>query len=219
MAVHKKSSSLTFILFSIVCLVAFLSEYIFLQIEQFIYDKNYFKFTITESIVHWVLMCVIWGMIGTVLFYLSTRVYRFDTSNHSTLPSVKGWIISVILLGISVATKMFVFDGWKVLLDFHNSGWFQFIFQYIYYLFEAFIILLTVIFAQEAGERITKLDKVPWGGILLALTWGLSHIITQSSLTIGLLYVVISLLFGITYISVKKNFYISYGFIALMFLI
>lgn len=219
MAIHKKSNTLTFLLFSAVCLTAFISEYVILQCEQFIYDKNYYKFSITESIVHWVLVCVVWGMIGTVLFYVSARVYQFDTLKRSKLPSAKGWIFSVIILAASVIMKLAAWGDWKVILDFRSSGWFQFIFQYIYYLFEVFIILLTVIFAQEAGERITKLKNVPWGGILLAFTWGLSHIITQSSMIIGLLYFVLSILFGAAHIAVKKNSYISYSFIALMFLL
>lgn len=219
MVKNKEQSKITFFAIGTAGLVAFALEFLILQCEQFIYDKNYYKFTITESIVHWVLICVVWGMIGLVMFYVAERVYKFDAAKRKNLPSIKGWIFCALLIAVSVALKLFVWEDFKILHDFRNSGWFQFIFQYVYYLFESFMIVLSVTFFQEAFEHCFKKEYIPWGGIVLALTWGLSHIVTQSSVTVGLAYTLIALLFGICYVSAKKNLYISYILITLMFLL
>lgn len=219
MVKNKEQNKITFFSLGIVGLVAFALEYLILQCEQFIYDKNYFKFTITESIVHWVLICVVWGMIGLTLFYVAERVYRFDAAKRSKFPSVRGWISCALLISLSAVIKLFAWQGFKIVLDFHNSGWFQFIFQYLYYLFESFMLVLCIVFFQEAFEHCFKTKYIPWGGIVLALTWGLSHIITQGSVTIGLAYALLALLFGIGHMSVQKNLYISYVLITVMFLL
>lgn len=215
----KQQTVLTCMLFSIACLVSLSAEYLILQCEQFIYEKNYFKFTISESVVHWVLICFIWGMIGSLLLYLSVRVYSFNVFKHSDKPTARGIAAALILIFASVSAKYIIWDGWKILADLHSSGWFQFIFQYIYYLFEVLIVLLTVVFAQEAGEKIFNVKKAPWGGFVLAVTWGLSHIVTQSSVTIGLYYTVSSIMYGTAYIALRKNLYFSYLITVLMFLL
>lgn len=213
----KPSSAVTFFVLSVLSLAGLFLEAPVLQGEQFIYNKKYFQFTITESIVHWVLICFIWGIIGALLMYVSSRVYKFDLTKADKKPSMSGMAVTVLLLAAAVLTRYFVWDGWKIAQDFHRSGWFQSIFQYIYYLFEVLLVLLTVAFAQECGDRAFKTKYVPWGGILLALTWGLSHIITQGDLVVGLSYALYSILFGIAFLCVKKNIYISYPVIVLMF--
>lgn len=215
----RQCTALNYTVLSLVCLFSLFVEFILLQCEQFIYAKNYYKFTITESIVHWAIICFVWGMVGTFLLYLSARVYRLDIIKKKQCPTVLGWIIAIVCVAVSFALKFLVWGEWKVLYDIHNSGWFQFIFQYIYYLFETLIVLLTIVFAQELGEKIFKPKFIPWGGILLSVTWGISHILSQGDILIGFSYIVYSLLYGTAYIAVKKNIYISYAAVALMFLI
>lgn len=59
----------------------------------------------------------------------------------------------------------------------------RFIFQNVYYLFEAALILLTIAFGQKFGESLFKRDGLPYGGMFLALTWGLIHILLQGGAT------------------------------------
>lgn len=215
----RQCTALNYTVLTLVCLFSLFAEFILLQCEQFIYAKNYYKFTITESIVHWAIVCFVWGMVGTFLLYLSARVYQLDIIKKKQCPTAVGWIIAIVCVAVSFALKFSVWGEWKVLYDIHNSGWFQFIFQYIYYLFETLIVLLTIIFAQELGEKIFKSKFIPWGGILLSVTWGISHILSQGDILIGFSYIVYSLLYGTAYMAVKKNIYISYAAVALMFLI
>lgn len=57
-----------------------------------------------------------------------------------------------------------------------------------------------------------------WGGVILALTWGLVHLLTQDFET-GVLTFVLSILFGVIHLLVKKNIYLTYLFVAVIFIL
>ena len=65
---------------------------------------------------------------------------------------------------------------------FGSNAWITFIFQNIYYIFESLLMYLLIAFGQEFGEKFWNSSKIPWGGILLGLSWGLMHIFTQNML-------------------------------------
>jgi hypothetical protein len=48
-----------------------------------------------------------------------------------------------------------------------------------YYVTEAALIVLVIVFGQRAGEKRFGYRTVPWGGIVLAGTWGIMHIFLQ----------------------------------------
>ncbi len=221
MAKRKTPSAMTFFILGSVCVAGLLSEYLVIIAEQFIYDKTYLKFTITESITHWVIICVLWGFLGLVLFYISARVYDFDFTKKKRLPSVKGFVISILLTGTSVGLKHRVFSDWKAVIDFRNSGWFQFIFQYVYYLFVLFLSLIMIVFVQEAFDRVLKKETsaIPFGGIVLSMVWGFLHFVTEFNPASALCYAAAALLIGAEYLASNKNIYIAYGFSVLIFLI
>jgi len=78
---------------------------------------------------------------------------------------------------------------------------------------------VTLALLQEGCEKIFKKLEAPYAGMIIALTWGLSHIITQANLYIGLTYFALSVMFGAAYIAFKKNLYITFLFMAIMFLV
>ena len=47
--------------------------------------------------------------------------------------------------------------------------------QYVYYVFEFALIAFIVDCAQKTSERMGWSQRIPWGGIFLALTWSLMH--------------------------------------------
>lgn len=57
------------------------------------------------------------------------------------------------------------------------------------------------------------------GGILVAVTWGLSHMFTKGELLTGILSSIDGLLYGILYIACKKNLLIAFPLIFLMFVL
>ncbi|MDR2569224.1 MAG: hypothetical protein LBD23_02860 [Oscillospiraceae bacterium] len=50
-----------------------------------------------------------------------------------------------------------------------------FVMQYIYYVIEFALIALMIDCAQKASIKMGWSQKIPWGGIFIALTWGLIH--------------------------------------------
>ncbi|OFI06695.1 hypothetical protein CLOACE_08500 [Clostridium acetireducens DSM 10703] len=190
-----------------------------LFIEPLLYGKSINKFTSSENIAHWILTCIMWGIVATLLIYVSKKKYEFDIfANRNKIGKIN-WIIALILLGISIIISIWEWNGFKVLIEFKNNGWLKFVFQYIYYIFEAVLVLLIIVFGQKAGEIIFKNTKLPWGGFLLGLTWGLVHFLIKGNLVIGLILCLVSVLYGIAYLAVKKNVYVAYPLIFLMFVL
>lgn len=93
----------------------------------------------------------------------------------------------------------------------------KFIFQYIYYFFETFLFSLIIIFGQRACEIWFKRENIPYGGIVLALTWGIGHILSKGSLTVGLLSALGGFLFGAAYLIVGRDYRKTLPLLFIMF--
>jgi len=76
---------------------------------------------------------------------------------------------------------------------------------------------LIIIFGQKAFEMWTKKKYIPWGGFLCAITWGLAHIFTKGSLTMGLIGALSGFMFGAIYLLVNRDVKKAYIFLFLMF--
>ncbi len=47
---------------------------------------------------------------------------------------------------------------------------------YLYYIFEVVLVVLIIIYGQKAIETLLKKESlIPFGGIILAMTWGAIH--------------------------------------------
>ncbi len=91
--------------------------------------------------------------------------------------------------------------------------------QVLYYLVEMVMVLLIIVFGQYAFEKWFKNDKIPYGGILVALTWGLGHWMSKGSLGTGIYTAVGGFFFGSTYLLTGRNIKLSYLFLCIMFIL
>lgn len=187
------------------------------MIEPILYGHGMSEWTTGQSILHWILTCIIWGTFIVCLIKISKKNYNFDILSYNDKMNPINWIIAVICVVIAITLSYIDWNGFKVVKEFQHNGLLKFIFQYIYYFFETGLFLLIIVFAQKAGDTFFKNDKIPWGGIAVAVTWGLAHIFTKSSLTVGLQTCIGGLLFGIVYIVTKKNIRIAFPLIFMMF--
>ncbi|MBQ1388690.1 MAG: hypothetical protein IIY78_03595 [Clostridia bacterium] len=218
----KKSITPTMLfLLGVFSIMGLLSEYLLIELETYIFNKKYIEFTITESVTHWIVICVVWALLGLLLFYVTARVYGFDMMKKNERPTMQGLVVAVMLLSSSVGVKYILLGGWQMAVDFRREGWFQFIFLYIYRLFETVLLLMAAAFFQEGFERVVKIDnkKIPWGGAILALTWGLIHLITTGDVIMALFYTALSFFIGCAYLSAHRNVYISYIFAVVLMLL
>lgn len=168
---------------------------------------------------HWILTCVIWGVLAAILIRIAKRKYGFDLFLNRTPLSVQNWLICAVIFAISAAIGLIDWNGFKVMKEFEYNGLLKFIFQYVYYLFESVLVVLIIAFGQKAGEIFFCRPKIPWGGILAGLTWGLAHIFTKGSLTGGLVTCLDGFLYGLVYLAARKNMWCAFPVILLMFLI
>ncbi|HQE69946.1 MAG TPA: hypothetical protein PK071_02345, partial [Atopobiaceae bacterium] len=60
---------------------------------------------------------------------------------------------------------------------------------------------------------------IPYGGILLALVWGLPHILSKEDIATGLLAAFAGFLFGAVYLFVNKDYRRALPIIALLFIV
>ena len=176
------------------------------------------EYTIIQQCIYWMLTCVLWGGVSIFLISLSKKKYSFDVLAHNEIPTSKQWLLAIIMAIIAIIITTVVGNGFKPVLEYIDNGLVKFIFQHIYYLFETALIVLTISFGQKFGEVITKRDGLPYGGLFLAFTWGLIHILTQGILT-GVYAFMMAILYGIVYILLKKNIKYSYLLIAIMFIL
>ncbi len=174
------------------------------------------EYSTIHHCIHWVLTCVLWGSITVFLLHLSKTKYSFDILKNNHVITPKRWLIAIIITVVSIMITTIVCKGFKPVTEY--NGLVKFIFQNIYYLFEAALIVLTIIFGQRFGEVITKKDNLPWGGLFLAMTWGLVHILLQDLHT-GIYTFIMAILYGIVYVALNKNTKYSYILITLMFIL
>lgn len=173
-------------------------------------------YTLVHHCIHWTLTCILWGSMALFLVRLSRKKYAFDLMKLNGMPDSKRWLLAVGISAIAIIVTTIAWGGLKPVQEY--KGIVNSLFQNIYYWFEAVLILLTIAFGQKFGETLFKKDSLPYGGIFLALTWGLIHILLQGTMT-GIYAVFMSLLFGMVYILLKKNIRYSYVMIALVFIL
>lgn len=205
-------SLLAFLGLGLEALLAFL-------IEPLLYNKSINEFSTSEIIIHWILTCILWFIISVILVHVAKKKLVFDMLSQKEPVSRGRLLLCIGLLAISVIISIIDWNGLKVVKELQNNGWLKFIFQYIYYIFEVGLFVLLIVFAQEAGEIWFKKRNIPWGGILVSLTWGLAHIFTKGNIMIGILSFLIGIMFGSVYIISKKNLYIAFPIILLMFVL
>jgi hypothetical protein len=194
-------------------------ELILVGVTESLFGVSLKTYTTSQHIIHWVVICIIWLIVGIFLINLASKKYNFNLWENKS--NLKGWqyIGVAICLVVSIASHYVDWEGFKPLLEFQRLGMLKFIFQYIYYLFETFLISQIVIFGQKACEKWFKNETIPYGGIILALTWGLMHIVSKGSVAIGLLSAFGGFLYGAAYLVVGKDYKKALPLMYLMFVL
>lgn len=202
-------SLVTFAGLCVEVLVAFL-------IEPLIYGKSLNTFSDTEFICHWLIISLIWLLIAYALIRFAKQKLNFDVFADKSRIGLKRLLLCLVLSAILLRISYNNWHGFKVVKEFQYHGWLKFSFQYLYYLLEAALFVLMIVFAQQAGEIWFKKSYIPWGGILVALTWGLGHIFVKG-VSVGLYGFLAGLMYGCVYLLCRKNLFIAYPLIWLMF--
>ena len=201
-------------------------EIIVVLVESLVYGNMDFNLWSFQAVIlHWVYTIIVWCT-GLFLLCLLSKKIGYSIFAAKDKPKIKNWIIIGIIL---IITAIGSYIAWKMhfkpVLEYNgfinkygSIGIVAFVFQYLYYVVESCLFLAIVVFGQEFGERVFKKIKIPWGGILCGLTWGLGHIITQDLFT-GFYAFFGAILYGVVYSQMQKNIKFAYIIIAIMFII
>lgn len=68
-------------------------------------------------------------------------------------------------------------------------------------------------------EKLFRKKNIPYGGIIVGMTWGLAHCFTKGSVWIGFELLVLGFLFGAIYLFLGRDFKKTYIVLALAFII
>lgn len=188
-------------------------------LEPMIYGAQMQDWTTWQIIAHWTLTCITWLAIGYYVVKKSKVKFEYDIFEKAK--GMNWWQWGVVVLCIVVAFLINNIDRneLKVIREFENLGLVLFSFQYVYYLVETILFLLIVVFAQKAFEVWFQNDKIPYGGIICAITWGFAHTFTKGSLFIGLQGIILGMILGSIYLLVNKDIKKGYVLLFLVFVI
>ena len=196
-------------------------------IEYNVYGYDFKQFTMGQSILHWVLTCAVWLFGAWYVVRECAKKSGVDLlKNLKEKSLIQGakemsalqWIMLIVGTVLCLISTWIDWDGSKFLTELSRRG-VLFPFQYMYYFVEVIMVLLIIVFGQYAFEKWFKNDKIPYGGILVALTWGLGHWLTKGSLYAGIYTAIGGFVFGSAYLLTRRNMKLSYLFLCIMFIL
>ncbi len=213
-----KVTGFDFLWCSLYACAAFAIELLLVFIEGLI-GFNADNYTVAQNIIHWIFTTVLWIAAGAIVILIGKKTTKFDIWKHRE--GLKGWQYAAILICfvVNIIMKYLDWEGFKVFIEWKSRGPLLFTFQYIYYIAEGFLISLVIVFGQMAFETWFKNEKIPYGGIILGLSWGMFHAITKGSLIIGFFSAVAGFLFGSAYLFTNKDYRKALPVITLLFIL
>lgn len=170
-----------------------------------------------QRVLHWTITCITWGIIGYLLMRSSREKYGFDLLGQRSKMRAWQWCGVALCVAAAAANSYRAWDGFKVLKEFAGKGALLFTFQYIYYAFETVLFMLIIVFAQKAFEVWFKNSRIPYGGIVCGLTWGLVHAVTKGNLLMGLEGLLVGFLLGAAYLFAGRDIRKTYLILLFMF--
>ena len=188
------------------------------MIEPLLYGCDMKSWSVTQNVIHWIITCIVWGLTGFLVIRLAKRFEDFDIFKKGKKMKRWQWLLVILIIIFSLIISYIDWNGSKVLKEFNANGPVKFVFQYIYYCFEVVLVTLILIFGQLAFEKWFKRKNIPYGGIVVALTWGIAHIFTKN-LYVGIITMISGLAFGSVYLLTNRDIKISYVILWFMFVL
>ncbi len=215
----KKVFGINYIILSIAVFLCFGLELCLAYfIEPIIYGVSISQWTEWQNILHWIMTCILWGMGSFAIVKFAKVRYEFDLFQKGNKMNMQQWLVVIVFVIASLLISYFDWNGSKIIKEFYINGCVKFFFQYMYYVFETFLVMLILIFGQKAFEKWFIKTNIPYGGIILAVTWGVGHFITKDIIT-GIVTAIMSLAFGSIYLLVNRDISKAYPILFIMFVL
>lgn len=188
-------------------------------LEPFLYGHSMKDFNTAESVIHWNITIITWLTVAFLIVRNAEKNLGFKLKGTDSKWTPIGIIASCILIGLTLVLNYVDVRGFKIIYEFQKLGVLKFTFQHLYYLAEVVLFTLIIVFGQNGLEKLFRKKNIPYGGIIVGLTWGLAHWFTKGSVWIGFEGLVIGFLFGAIYLFLGRDFKKTYIVLALAFII
>lgn len=188
-------------------------------LEPMIYGCGMQDWETRHIIIHWIITCITWGTIAWYTVKSAKRNCGFNLFEKSRPVKLWQWGIAIGCAAICLGSTYMDWGGSKLLIEFGRLGALKFTFQYIYYLFEVVLFMLIIVYGQKAFELWFKKTDIPYGGIVVALTWGMAHWLTKGTLAAGLYTAFGGFCFGTVYLVLNRNIKWTYAALCVMFIL
>ena len=189
------------------------------MLEPIIYGHPMADWNVPQYIIHWIITCITWAVITYFILKTSKERFGFNLFHTEGKMKIWQWICILFCIVFSLSLSYWNWGGFKVVKEFQHNGLIKFIFQYIYYVFETVLFTLMLVYGQKAFELWFKKKNIPYGGIILALTWGLVHIFTKGSISVGLLTALSGFTYGLVYLLVNRDIKKALPILFIMFML
>ena len=163
-------------------------------------------------------------LLYTAVPLLTERKIPIELQKESSAKS--GFCAIVIALTV-IILKMVLFqqETPKFISEYSNfyqtSGYIGIIgasLQHLYYFAEMVLCCYMLRIFQKAGEGIFRYKKIPYGGIALGVLWGFIVHTISKGISVGVYMFVISVVWGAIYLISKKNRWLTYFLMTIMFI-
>ena len=188
-------------------------------LEPMLYGCEMKEWVTWQTILHWIITCITWGLGAWYTVKSAGKDYGFNLFEKSKPIKLWQWVATLGCAFICLSSTYLDWGGSKLLMEFQRLGALKFTFQYIYYLFEVILFMLIIVYGQKACEIWFKRVNIPYGGIVVALTWGMAHWLTKGTLAAGLYTAFGGFCFGVVYLLLNRNIKWTYVALCVMFIL
>ena len=214
----RESKGLDYLFLALYAFAGLATELIYaFLLEPALYNAPMESWTTAQTIIHWIITCATWGIITFLLIKTANKKYNFNLFENDGDLKIWQWVSVLFCLVFMIVLSYIDWDGFKVVKEFEKKGLLKFIFQYIYYAFETGLFALIIIFGQKTFEKWFKKRNFPYGGILVALTWGLGHILSKGSILAGITTALSGFIFGVVYLLINRDVKKTFVLLFIMF--
>ena len=93
-------------------------ELILVGVIEPIFGISLETYTTTQNIIHWIIICIVWLIVGVFLIGLAKKKYGFNVWEHQSKLQAWQYLGIIICLTVSVLLHYMDWEGFKPLLLF-----------------------------------------------------------------------------------------------------
>lgn len=217
---QEQASARTFLCLTLCAAAGFALEAVLMGLERLIPAWGDPKWNIAIIGLHWVLNAAIWGVLCVKLGGWARKKTGFYWLRETVQPGERRFLGALLCTAAVVGLSAWTWGGFKPSVELEqwnwmgSLNWLAFCVQAVYLLFKARLMMLLICFGQQLGESLGGKPFIPWGGVVLALSWGVLHVLTHGMST-ALYAAGSALLYGGIYLFALQNAKLAYPLIAL----